>query len=107
MDDKERDQLFKADASDEGCLNLHLLITQMESVRFPYDEDGLGTDSAIYLQLYLTGQGGQKIIEGIKKKSAKDETRFLYHIHKEMAFGFSIQTTEFLLIDSWQNRCLD
>lgn len=70
-DDKERDQSFKADASDEGCLNLHLLITQMESVRSPYDEDGLGTDPAIYLQLYLTGQGGQKIIEGVKKNLLK------------------------------------
>lgn len=30
-----------------------------------------------------------------------------YHIHKELAFGFSIQTKEFLLIASCQNRCPD
>lgn len=53
MDDEGRDQLFKADASDEGCLNIHLLITQMESVCLPYDEDRLGTDSAKCLQVWI------------------------------------------------------
>lgn len=70
MDDEGRDQLFKADASDEGCLNIHLLITQMESVCLPYDEDRqirqrlrkalAGVDSA--------GQGRKKEEKGLKKK---------------------------------------
>jgi len=53
MDDEGRHQLFKADASDEGCLDIHLLITQMESVCFPYDEDRLGIDSVKYLQVWI------------------------------------------------------
>lgn len=53
MHDEGRDQLFKADASDEGCLNIHLLITQMESVCFHYDEDRLGTNSVKHLQVWI------------------------------------------------------
>lgn len=53
MHDEGRDQLFKADACDEGCLNIHLLITQMESVCFHSDEDRLGTDSVKHLQVWI------------------------------------------------------
>lgn len=77
MDDEGRDQLFKADASDEGCLNIHLLITQTESVCFPYDEDSLGTDSVKYLQVWIwQGRGARKKRKDFKK-SAKDEIRYL------------------------------
>lgn len=65
---ESRDQLFKADVSDEGCSNIHLLITQMESVCFHSDEDRLGTDSENLAGVSLTGQGDKKEKRGFKKK---------------------------------------
>lgn len=53
MDDEDRDQLFKADETEEGCLNIHLLASQMESVRVHYDEDRLRTDSVKHFQVWI------------------------------------------------------
>lgn len=72
----------------------------------------MGTDEARLSEALagvgLTGQGDRKE-ERIKKKKnlLKMKQGTSCHIHKETAFGFSIQTTEFLLIASCQNRCPD
>lgn len=48
-----RDQLLKAPVSDEGCLNIHLLITQMEAVCCLWDGGRLGTHSVKHLQVWV------------------------------------------------------
>lgn len=67
MYDKDRDQLFKVDVSDEGCLNIHLLITQMEYICFYHDEDRLGTNSVKHTQVWIWQGRGQEKEKGFKK----------------------------------------